>query len=317
MALGAIYKSPGVYSVGGKTVYSKTRPTLGGGGMVKPPAPKPQFKPFAMEEYSKKYVGATQPELDAYNAYKGSVFNRDPRAKTRELQRAYVAARANRMNPTDQTGDQSTGVDLQSPSQSPSQSPGINYFPSWQSFFSPENFQTTYDLGSKQLDRELARAGLFQSGANIEARNDLMRKVFNDERKAAMELAQINADRAERMSQAEALRRQAQEKEYYDRMFGVLDRALSTYNLRDGQSAARDFAGLQKTIGDVMSKLAVASQPRATGGGGISVGPFIPPPASGPNFSQSDLLRWRGNEATGVRNDNTLGTILNQFVNLL
>lgn len=308
--------SPGMYrNQTGGLVRSSSKPK------VQPLAPKPTgFTPATAQTY--KNVDAkgtvlsgtpTSQEIDAYNAYMGA---RGKSKDWRNLKENYLNIRRARVAGANTPAPEVAPTPEATPTPTP-EGGGINYFPSWQQFFSPDNFQMTYDLGTKNIDRELAKAGMFQSGANIEAKNDLMRKTFVDERKAAMELSQINADRAERMAQAEAERRRLQENAYTDNLLKALQLSTSLYSLKDGQNAAGDFSSLQKQIGDIMSGFAQQGQRRATGGGGASAGPFIPPPPSGPNFAQSDLLSTLGNIGTNAGITNTIGTGLNYLNNLI
>lgn len=173
---------------------------------------------------------------------------------------------------------------------------GNAYFPGVQSF-KPENYMNTemfkQDLkdGTDYLDLQLEKAGLVGSGFNADQKLKLFDRTRANAQKNAMELAQIEADRYERIMNNEANRLTEQERNYQDTVLGLIDRGLKLYDINSATSSGAQKAEFEKWFGQQMASLAQQGQPRATGSsGGGSINPFIAPFPSKPPISQADLV---------------------------
>lgn len=193
---------------------------------------------------------------------------------------------------------------------------GNVFFPSQQAF-EPQNYEGSplykfqQQEGTKALNRVLAKRGLLDSGAEIEANNRFQQALGAGEADKARGYAQQEADRYERMSQNEALRREREGGRASDNAFRWTDLMLRQNPMDYAFKGTGQYADTVGSEGKTMANYLQQLYTRATGGGGGGgPGPFILPFPTGPDFSNIDVLK----SLTGGSNNNSFW---NAFINSL
>lgn len=164
--------------------------------------------------------------------------------------------------------------------------------------------------GQTSLNRLLAKRGLLNSGAEIEANNRFQTALGAGEADKARGYAQNEADRYERMSQNEALRRERQGNQASDNAYRwtqlYLNQNPMDYAMKGTDSYANTLGKDASTMANYLSQLYT----KAHGSSGGGPGPFIPPFPSGPDFSNIDTI---GALTKGSGNNNWANGILNSL----
>ncbi len=185
---------------------------------------------------------------------------------------------------------------------------GNTLFPSGRAF-EPENYQGSplYKFqqgeGEKSIRRALAKRGLLDSGAEIEAISDFNTELGAVESDKARSYADKEADRYERIQQNESLRRERGEGRAGDDMYRWTQLMLDQNPMDYAFSGTKEAAG---NIDDSYSANAAYLReryPRAFasgGGGGGGSGAYVPPFPTGPDYSEIDRLGSLGGSSSGT-----------------
>jgi hypothetical protein len=194
----------------------------------------------------------------------------------------------------DQTGEVSIPQNPGNPPASDDASSAL--FPSLK-YQLPENYEGSpmykwqMEQGNKMLNRRLAANGLMNSGAEIEAANQLQAQVGAQESDRLRGDMQTEADRYERISANEATRRTNAGDAQWRRLMDLAD--FSTRN-SPMDMAYQGLGGYQDLFG-AQSKERSGNRAnnftRVSAGGGGNIAPFMPPPPSGPNYTNADIAR--------------------------
>lgn len=195
-------------------------------------------------------------------------------------------------------GDESSGKD----------DIGNALFPSMRAF-EPENYEGSpmykfqQQKGEESIRRSLAKRGLLDSGAEIEALADFNTELGAVESDKARGYADKEADRLERIQQNESLRRERGAGRSSDDLYRWTQMMLDQNPMDYAFSGTEKAAG---NIGDSSSALAAYLRDRyprsfpsgGGGGGGGGSGAYIPPFPTGPDFSEIDRLGSLGGSSS-------------------
>lgn len=165
------------------------------------------------------------------------------------------------------------------------------------------------EQGQKAVDRSLARSGLLGSGAEVQANQNLASELSAKETERQRDFSQTEADRLQNLLQFEANRGLNAENSQWGRYMDMLNLMAGQSPMQYGYDAAGKQAGLATKWGNTMGNYKGNNYQRVpSSGGGGGPGQFIPPFASGPDYSQADLAAMLsgagGNQsiASGITN---------------
>lgn len=183
----------------------------------------------------------------------------------------------------------------------------------------PENYQGSpmykfqMDQGTKALNRKLAQRGLLDSGAEIQATNDLSQSVGAQESDRLRQDYQTEADRYERVSANEAARLQREGQDNWGRRMDILNSLNKQSPMDYAYQGTNAYSGLDMKQGAANSANTANNYKRVSAGGGRSVAPFTPPAASGPDYSQINMM----NALFGNSGSRQTGSVLDSFIGSL
>lgn len=174
----------------------------------------------------------------------------------------------------------------------------------------PSTFKSTYDFlpaqmtddpiykanlerGNERINRLMAKRGLINSGAEIEAQQNLERDLAADSYGRQIQTAANDAGRFDSGNQFNSNFSANREDAQWDRMFRGTQLALDQSPMQYAYGATGTVSGLQGELGNKISgqmrdNYGRVSAPRQ--GGVAGPGQFIPPMPSGPDYSNIDLL---------------------------
>ena len=179
----------------------------------------------------------------------------------------------------------------------------------------PENYEGSpmykfqMEQGNKALNRKLAQRGLLDSGAEIQATNELSQSVGAQESDRLRGDFQTEADRYERVSANEANRLQRDEDSNWNRRIDVVNTLLKQTPMNEAYSGTGRYADTAVTRGKAKASNTANNYNRVSAGGGRSQAPFVPPQASGPDYSQAELI----NAMLGNSSSRGNGNIVDSF----
>lgn len=178
----------------------------------------------------------------------------------------------------------------------------------------PQNYMGSplYDFqkkkGEEAINRVLAKRGLLNSGAEIQAISDFNTELGATEADKARGYAEKEADRLERIQQQEANRLMNRDDANFDRTYKWTDLMLRQnpmqYAMGGLDAYGNNISKEAKTEADYYNQL--YQRAVGGGGGGGSKMPFIPPFPSGPDYSQIDSLAALGGGSSNNRFFNSI-----------
>lgn len=184
----------------------------------------------------------------------------------------------------------------------------------------PENYEGSpmykfqMEQGNKALNRKLAQRGLLDSGAEIESTNQLSQSVGAQESDRLRQDFQTEADRYERVSANEANRRQTDEQNNWSRRMDVINQLTKQTPMNEAYNGTGRYADTQKERGKARSSNTANNYNRVSAGGRRSQAPFVPPQASGPDYSQAELINAMFGNSSSRGNGNILDSFLGSFL---
>lgn len=186
--------------------------------------------------------------------------------------------------------------------------------------FLPRDLESTpgykflMDSGQRQLNQRFAANGLQGSGREARAAHELGESVAATIYDRELQTAAGDADRYDRYAIEEARRLERAGDSQFDRQMRLLDLMLGQNPLQYAYQGTQDLAGIMGDRGKYATQFAAGNYARPTigiGGGGARtpLPTFIPPFASGPDFSGVDAAAAQGGYADAQNN----GNIINQI----
>jgi len=163
--------------------------------------------------------------------------------------------------------------------------------------------------GETLLARKLRSLGLSDSGAAIEASNKLESALLANRDDRLARSKQLNADRFTQLNENESQRLERGANRQSDDLFRAIELALSQSPLGPGASAAEKLAYLQTEQGQSLANKTAQLFNKTISSGGGGVGPYIPPPPSAPDRTQSGQLGI----VVGAENDNQRSNFLSNL----
>lgn len=278
-----------------------TPPPATGGGVKAPPT--------APRKGSNFKLGTTLEEL---NAQKSSLKGKN---RLGMVDQAIAGLQPQQQAPTPETAPTvSTGTPEAVTNVQDPQNEAL--FPSMRAM-EPANYQGSplFDFqqkqGEKRLRATLAKRGLLDSGAEIEAIGDFNTQLGAMEADKARGYAQNEADRLERIQQNEAGRLERGEQRAGDDRFRWTQLGLDQNPMKYAYQGTENYAqNVGNNSNAIASYLADAYQRSSGGGGGGGGQPFVAPFPGSPDFSAIDALGAR----TGGENNNNYWNSIMKFV---
>lgn len=174
-------------------------------------------------------------------------------------------------------------------------------------------FKSALKTGQTELGRLLASRGLANSGAEIEANSDLLGNLTTGLGRDYLDIAREDAGRYDNQRENEANRLERREDAQWNRFQNINDSLLGQNPMQYLYRGTEGYNDIIGKRGDAKAKRRADKYKRiqgpAGGGGGASVGPFIPPYPSAPYTGDIDLARRLG-QGSGQQD------YLNQIISL-
>lgn len=165
--------------------------------------------------------------------------------------------------------------------------------------------------GQKALNAVLAKRGLLDSGAEIQADTNFQNQLGAQEADKARGYAQNEADRYERMSENEANRRTNNQNSADDNLYKWTSLLLGQNPMQYASQGTGDYATATGNEAKMIASYLPQLYAHASGGGGGGgPGPFIPPFPSGPDDSGI-------NEIGALMNGSSSNSGANSIINSL
>lgn len=162
------------------------------------------------------------------------------------------------------------------------------------------------EQGLKALDKRLAATGQLGSGFQFENYNKFLNELGANEAERNSQITMRAADRLERMQENESQRRERAGNENWNRNYQLLSLMAAqnpmSYAFQGTQNLGDAYGGLGNRADSFYSDF----YPRASGGGGYIAPPYLPPAASGPDFSQYNV---RDSASDAASNNDWLSSI--------
>lgn len=191
--------------------------------------------------------------------------------------------------------------------------PGYGTFTQAQAEASPL-FQNRLKTGQDALKAYYASKGLTNSGAENKGNADLVAQLTAEETDRAQRAAEAEADRLMNMQQFEVNRQANAGNQQWSRIMDMLNFAQANSPM----PAAVDMTGKSMDLttrqGQAMAKYLADMYKRIYAPSGGGVGPYIPPKASGPDYSNIDIL---GNLGSGSNTGGWISTLTDMLGGLL
>lgn len=179
-------------------------------------------------------------------------------------------------------------------------------------FSNDPTYQFQKEQGMKDINRLMASRGLTGSGAEIEGNARFLNELGSNTAAKYLDLAQGDASRYDNQAQNEAMLKYNQGNDQWTRMMNLLNYTQKNNPFQEAVSGLDKYSGLNmenaKNRAAFMKDLYQRIQGPSGGGGGGAPPPFIPPGATGPDTSMSDIMRASNR---GQSNSNLYGDIAN------
>lgn len=173
------------------------------------------------------------------------------------------------------------------------------------------NYNDSYDYyanqGLSKLNKLRAAQGLTGSSANVAGQRDFLTELGAKSAADRNNFANTGSDRLERLLTDQANRNQKASNDTWTRYQDMLNYGLKAMPPELMYTAARDAADIQGEYGNKKSNYLKDMFQRYSSGGGGGGTPYMAPFASGPNFSNIDLI---GMMNSGNGNSSYLDEIL-------
>ena len=175
-------------------------------------------------------------------------------------------------------------------------------------------YQWQLNQGQKALDAKLAAMGLSDSGAALQAQNELSARVGADEATRQTQERQTQAGRLLDLLRYNQDSQQGQSNEQWDRIYQMLGLMAQQNPVPAGADAAGGLASTTTAQGTATSKIIADLFNRIVaggGGGGVGAAPqYTPPFPSGPDTSNVDALKIK----YGGQGGNDWGSLLSSVL---
>lgn len=168
-------------------------------------------------------------------------------------------------------------------------------------------FQFQRDEGMKAIDRKLAAEGLKGSGFQFDQYRNFLTDLGAREAERNSQVAQREADRLQQMQQSEADRRERVGNNAWDRSFNLLELMSRQNPMGYAFSGTQNLGSAYDDLANKRNSFISNQYPRVSGGGGYVPSPYLPPPASGPDYSGFNVAGIKNGAAS---NTNWLDSII-------
>lgn len=165
--------------------------------------------------------------------------------------------------------------------------------------FMPETYEGSSlykfqrDKGLQDSEKFYASRGLTGSGAEVEGRNEFLTGLGAQEAQRAQGLAQTNADRYATLQENEAMRRERNSNESFNRLYNILGLAAQQNPIQYANAGNNQIAGIMEQISKLKANSAANNYRVSSGGGGYT--PIQTPYPSSPDYSSVNLANIQGN----------------------
>lgn len=157
--------------------------------------------------------------------------------------------------------------------------------------FEPQNYEGSplykfqRDEGMKALDRKLAAEGKLGSGFQFDQYRNFLTNLGAQEAERSSQVAQQEANRLQTMQENESQRRERVGNNAWDRNFSLMELMSRQNPMGYAVQGANSLGDAYGTMANKRYDYLSSQYPRVSGGGGYVAPPYLPPPASGPDYS--------------------------------